>query len=257
MMRRLFVVLALLFPGLACAGALDVSAAASLTAPFKEIGALYTRKYAQAVTFNFGATNELRMQIENGAPADVFASASSEEMDKAVTSKAVAGTPSIFARNRLVVIVPKDNPAKIVSLADLARHGVKFVTTHPNVPIGKYTAQVLANLAADPAFGAAFASGVKQNTVSLETNVKQVVAKVALGEADAGVVYRSDTAGANADKLRAIEIADTYNVLARYPMAVTAASKQVEAARRFIELVLSPEGQAILKKYRFLAASSV
>ena len=233
------------------AAALEVAAAASLTDAFRAIGAAYSRQTGQAVSFNFGATNELRVQIENGAPADVFAAASAEEMERAVAAKLVRA-PAVFARNRLIVLVPRDNPAKIERLRDLGRPGVKLVTSQPGVPVGKYTRAMLERAAV--AYGAGFRAAVAKNVVSEETNVKQVVAKVALGEADAGVCYASDFSGANAPKLSVVEVPPAFNVEASYPVAVTAAAKQPAAAQRFVDLVLSPAGQALLQAHGFLRA---
>jgi len=243
-MRLLILLLLLSAP--AGAANLEVSAAASLTGPFREIGALYTKATGQTVAFNFGATNELRVQIENGAPADVFASASAEEMERARAHHAV-DTPAVFAHNRLVVVTPADDPGHVAALKDLARPGLKLVTAHPNVPVGKYFQAMLAAMGKDPAYGAAWAAAAAKNVVSQEVNVKQVVAKVALGEADAGVVYVSDVV----PRLRAIPVPDAYNVQAAYPIAITAGSHQPDAARRFVQLVLSPEGRAILARHGF------
>ena len=248
-MRRpgLLLVFCLALAGVpARAASLAVSAAASLTAPFRELGELYRKATGAPVAFNFGATNELRLQIENGAPADVFASASAEEMDRAVASKSVQA-PAVFAHNRLVVITPADDPGHVASVKDLARPGLKLVTAHANVPVGKYFHAMLKAMGSDPAYGRAWALAVEKNVASAEVNVKQVVAKVALGEADAGVVYASDAS----PKLRMLEVPAAFNVDAVYPLAVTVSSKQPEAARRFVALVLSPEGQAILKHHGF------
>lgn len=250
-MRLLVPVLLLL--GATVAGAaetLEVAAAASLSEAFREIGTLYTRKTGQPVRFNFGATNELRMQIEHGARADVFASASAEEMDKAVKA-GVVNDPQTFATNRLVLIVPKGNPGKIGSLKDLARPGLKLVTTHPNVPVGKYTQTLLEKLAASPAYGSAYREAVKKNFRSLELNVKHVASKVSLGEADGGFVYDSDCTAKLGEAVIPLAIAPAYNVQATYPIGVVTRAGHGADAARFIDFVRSAAGQAVLASFNF------
>lgn len=237
-------------PGLR-AEPVSVFAAASLTESFDDIGRLYRLHYGQPVAFNFGATNDLRMQIEHGARADVFASASSEEMDRAVASHSVTGAAQVFAHNRLLVITPKDNPGHVESIRDLGRPGLRFVTTHPNVPVGKYTLAMLEAMGRDPAYGPAWRDAALKNIASLELNVKQVASKVLLGEADAGVVYVSDVTPRTEKHFRSFPVPEPFNVDAKYPIAVAATTKASEAARRFIDLVLSPEGQKALARHRF------
>lgn len=251
--RLLAVLLFLVACAPACAQGPTVFAAASLTDAFREIGKLYQAKYGAAPTFSFGATNELRMQLEHGARADVFASASAEEMDTLVKA-GMARAPAVFARNRLVLVVPKGNPAQIHALRDLARANVKLVTSHPNVPVGKYTARLLAALAADATYGEGFRTSVEKNVVSHEPNVRQVLAKVTLGEADAAIVYDSDVSGKTSDSVTRIEIPAQYNQVASYPLAALEAAPAAEAAAHFVELVLSADGQAALTRLRFLPA---
>jgi molybdate transport system substrate-binding protein len=168
---------------------LRVFAAASLTQPFTEIGQQFRAKYpGTTVTFNFAGSNDLRLQIEQSAPADLFASANQKEM-KALTSENDVNPDSVqvFARNRLAIIVPKDNPAAIKSLSDLARSGVKLIVADPAVPAGSYLLDLLKNAAALPENGADFSDRVLANVRSKEENVKAVVAKIELGEGDAGI----------------------------------------------------------------------
>ncbi|HEY8369057.1 MAG TPA: molybdate ABC transporter substrate-binding protein, partial [Thermodesulfobacteriota bacterium] len=172
---------------------LTVFAAASLTEAFRDIGAAFEQANPGVrVVFNFGGSPQLRQQIEQGARADVFASANQAQMDALKSQGLLWGPDRTFARNRLVVVMPKDNPGKIRSLQDLARPGVKFLTTHRAVPVGAYTRAALEKMSQSPEFGADFASRVAANIVSEEDNVKQIVTKVQLGEVDAGVVYSSD-----------------------------------------------------------------
>jgi molybdate transport system substrate-binding protein len=203
------------------------------------------------LTFNFGASSALATQLGQGANADVFASADTTQMDNARKSGAVTGQDKPFAGNRLVLITPKDNPAGINSVNDLASDGVKFVTAQPSVPIGAYTAQMLDKASADPSFGSDFKSKVMANTVSQEDNVRQVVSKVQLGEADAAIVYSTDATPQVRDQLNIIEVPDALQTLATYPIAV-AKGNNATGGETFVAYVLSPDGQATLKKWGFL-----
>ena len=232
---------------------LTVYAAASLTDAFKELGKSHP---GLTVQFNFAGSQQLALQIEQGAPADVFASADQRWMCYVKEKELVDGEPTIFARNRLVVIVPRTNPARIGKLQDLARRGTKIVMAAEAVPAGKYSREMLQNLAGAPGFPQGYDRGVLANVVSQEENVKAVVAKVQLGEADAGVVYRSDVTPAVSRYVRVFEIADPYNVIATYPIAVLKAAKNAEAARQFVELVSSDAGQRVLQHHGLLPAGT-
>ncbi len=230
---------------------LTVYAAASLTGAMSDMGkAFQAANPGTAVAFNFAGSQELRTAIEQGAKADVFASADTANMDKLKAAGLVPGQTRVFASNRLVVIMPKSNPAGIKELHDLAKPNVKLDIADPSVPVGNYTLQALDKLSADPSFGADFKTRVLERVVSKENNVKQVVSKVMLGEADAGVVYTTD-AQASADKLTMLDIPDPFNVVATYPIAVVKESAQPALANRFIAFVLSENGQTILKEYGF------
>jgi molybdate transport system substrate-binding protein len=234
---------------------LIVLAAASLADAFTEMGDDFPKQPSMAgvkLTFSFAGSSALRTQLEQGAPGDVFASADTVQMDMAVKSGVVQGTPQVFARNRLVVIVPKANPAGISTLADLAKPGLKFVTTAPEVPVGSYTRQMLQKLAADPQYGAGFDQKVLGNIVSQETDVRQVVAKVQLGEADVGIVYSTDVTPKVSPDVKLTDIPDQYNVIALYPAAVVKVAKAPVTAGRFLQYLVGPPGQAILKKYNFI-----
>ena len=177
-----------------------VFAAASLTEPFGEIGKSFEAAHpGVTVVYNFAGSQQLAQQINAGAPADVFASANKKQMGATIDAGSViSGTQQIFARNRLVVIYPKDNPAGLKDLNDLANPGLKLVLAAKEVPVGQYTLDFLDKAAADPALGTTFKDAVLKNVVSYEDNVKNVLTKVALGEADAGIVYLSDISGADA-----------------------------------------------------------
>lgn len=256
-MRRLVSLLVFLSIALAACGgsmnseprALTVFAAASLTDAFTEIGENFQKANPNmTVTFNFAGSQALRTQIEEGAPADVFASASGKEMETLVTDSFVTKESShIFLHNKLVVILPADNPAGIDSLEDLANSGIKIVLAAEEVPVGNYSRQALDMMNAS--FGTDFKDKVLANVVSNEDNVKQVVAKIQLGEADAGIVYTSDAVAA--PTLQTIEIPNELNVIAQYPIAPLVESTNAELAQGFIAYVLSEEGQAILRKWGF------
>jgi molybdate transport system substrate-binding protein len=228
---------------------LTVFAASSLTDAFTEIGKNFEASNAGVtVTLNFAGSQALRTQIEAGAPADVFASASGKEMDVAVAGKFIAeGTPQKFLSNKLVVILPANNPAALEKLEDLANPGIKLVLAAEEVPVGNYARQALDLM--NGSFGTDFKDKVLANVVSNEDNVKQVVAKVQLGEADAGIVYTSDAIAA--PDLKTLEIPTELNVIAKYPIASLTQPANADLAKKFIEYVLSAEGQAVLQKWGF------
>jgi molybdate transport system substrate-binding protein len=229
---------------------LNVFAAASLTGAFTEIGqAFEAENPGIIVAFNFAGSQALRTQIAEGAPADVFASANKTEMETLITDALVApDAPQQFLNNKLVVILPADNPAGLEKLDDLSRPGLKLVLAAEEVPVGRYARQALDRM--NTRFGATFKDKVLANVVSNEDNVKQVVAKVQLGEADAGIVYTSDAVAAPG--LKIIEIPADLNVIAKYPIAPLAKSENADLAREFIKYVLSADGQAVLQKWGFV-----
>lgn len=232
---------------------LTVFAAASLTGAFKEIASAFQAAHpGVTVTLNFAGSQTLRTQIEQGAQADVFASANTTEMDTLISDGDVAGSaPRVFVSNKLVVILPADNPASLQSLQDLARPGVKLVLAAENVPVGIYARQALDLM--DAKFGAGFKDKVLANVVSNEEDVKLVVAKVQLGEADAGFVYTSDAVAA--PELKSIQIPADMNVIARYPIAALHKSPNADLASEFIAYVLSADGQAVLQRWGFAPAT--
>lgn len=233
-------------------GTLTVFAAASLHAAFTTIGAAFSKANKATVRFNFNASDQLETQLAEGAPADVFAPADQAHMQLAVSHGLIAGKPTVFTHNKLVVILPRGNPAHIHSLRDLARPGVALVLAAPTVPVGKYARAAFAAMAADRAFGPHFLAGIQKNIKSDEINDTAVVAKVALGEADAGVVYVSDLATKQAAQITSLAIPARFNQIATYPMAVTRDSRHAALAQQFERYVLSPAGQATLKASGFL-----
>ncbi|HEX6542585.1 MAG TPA: molybdate ABC transporter substrate-binding protein [Ktedonobacterales bacterium] len=233
-----------------------VFAAASLRDAFTDIGAAYSRTHPNVVvTFNFAGSDTLAQQIAQGAPADLFASANATQMDVAVKSGAIAGSGvKTFAHNRLVLIYPTANPAHIQTLRDIARPGVKVDLAARSVPVGQYALDFLAKASADPAFGPGYRAAVLKNVVSYETDVKAVLAKIVLGEADAGIVYTTDAATASG-KVGAITIPDALNSIATYPIGVVNGSKQAAAARDVLNYIVAAQGQGRLGKYGFLPGS--
>jgi len=230
--------------------AVTVFAAASLTESFRELGRVFEQQHpGVSVQFSFAGSQQLALQMEQGAPADVFASADDRWMDYVREKGLVEGETAVFARNRLVVIVPKTNPARIGKLEDLVRRGTKVVLAAEQIPVGRYSREALRNLAAAPGFPPEYDRRVIANVVSQEENVKSVVSKVQLGEADAGIVYRSDVTPAVARYVRELEIPDQFNVIAEYPIAVTKSPRNAESARQFVTLVRSGEGQRVLRAH--------
>lgn len=221
-----------------------VSAAASLTNAFKAIGAEFERTHARdKVNFNFAASDILMMQIVEGAPVDVFASADEEAMDKAVKAKVIAGATRVnFAANRLVVAVPKDSPLRVAALEDLNTKSVKriAISQPATVPAGRYAKAVLEK--------ARLWSALQDRFIYTQ-NVRQSLDYLARGEVDAGFVYATDVEIAKDQVRIVLEVATQYPVL--YPIAVTARSKNPTLAREFVDLVRSPGGQNILGKFGF------
>lgn len=233
---------------------LNLFAAASLSGAFGEIAKAFEAvNPGVSVISSFAGSQSLRTQIEQGASADVFASADHKNMDTMVTENLIAtGKYQDFANNRLVVVLPPKNPANIQTLQDLARPGIKLDLADASVPVGNYARQALTNLSKDPMYGADYSTKVLASVVSNETDVKQVVSKVDLGEADAGIVYVTDAQAA--PDLKTIAIPDNFNVIAKYPIAVVAKSPHADLATAFVAYVLSPDGQAVLQKWGFAPA---
>ena len=232
-----------------------VLAASSLTDAFTEIGETLPKQAGFAgarITMSFGASSQLRVQLEQGAAADVFESADAAQMELAVRAGLMRGSPVVFVRNRLVAIAPRESRAGITALADLARPGVKVVSTARDVPIGAYTIQSLGKLASDPAYGTGFDARVLANVVSEEPNVRQIVAKVQLGEADAGFVYASEITPRVAADVRVLDIPERFQPQAEHLIGVTRSARAPALAQRFIDHLLTPAGQALLKRHGFL-----
>ena len=238
-------------------GGITVFAAASLMDAFNEMATAFkAANPGVSVRFNFAGTPTLRTQLEQGARADVFASADTVQMGNALTAGVVVDKGRVFTRNSLVIITPADTNPKVARPADLAKGGLKLVLPNKDVPAGSYARQMLASMEKDATYGVGFSDRALKNLVSEESDVKQVVAKVELGEVDAGVVYGTDVTPSVSPKLKTVAVPAQFNVIAEYPIAVVKGAGNAATAQGFIDFVFSPVGQAILKKYGFQAASA-
>jgi molybdate transport system substrate-binding protein len=233
-------------------GEVTVFAASSLTDSFGQIKTtLEAANPGLTITYNFAGSQALVTQLTQGASADVFASASNSQMKAAVDGGVIDGTPVTFTQNRLAIIVPNDNPAGVTGFADLGKDGLKLVLAQAEVPVGMYARQSICKAASDTAtYGNSFVDSVTANIVSEEDNVKAVASKVALGEADAGIVYTTDVTADVADSVQVIAIPADVNVVAKYPIAPVTGGN-ADLADAFISYLTGPEGQAILQSYGF------
>lgn len=235
---------------------LTVFAAASLAEAFAQVArAFEAEQPGVRVALSVAGSQQLAQQLALGAPADVFASADSAQMQVAVESgRVAAGAARVFARNRLVLITPKDSPVGIEGLADLARPGLRLVLADEAVPAGRYARRLLETASSAEGFEASFAQRALANVVSFEQNVRAVQTKVALGEADAGLVYATDAAGKRGEHLRTHPIPDALNVTAAYAVAPVRDATHPALAAAFADFALSDQGQALLSDHGFLLA---
>ena len=230
---------------------LTVYAASSLMAAIKDLAAAYQAGHpGVTVTLSFDSSAALRAQIEQGAPADVFASADTANPQALVDQGLGVGPPTAFAGNRLTIIVPAAGSGPVASPVDLAKPGVRVIAAGDAVPVTKYANELLANLAGQPGYPSDFANRVAANIASKEDNVKAVVSKVELGEGDAAIVYVTDATASS--KVHALDVPAAANVPAVYAGVVVAASKNPVTAAAFLAWVASPDGRAILARYGFL-----
>jgi molybdate transport system substrate-binding protein len=239
MCRRLAMLVAIVVSSATVrAETLTVFAAASLTNALETIGKDFEAAHpGTKVELNFAGSSTLVRQIMEGAPADVFASADEENMEKV---RALISSPQIFAGNRLAIIVAKGNPKNVTSLSDLAKPGLTIALAAPVVPVGRYAREAFAK------------AGVAGPASSGVIDVKAVVTRVSMGEADAGVVYTTDVAAAGG-KVEGVAIPDALNVRAKYPIATVRASKNEKGALAFVRFVLFPEARKLLTNAGFLA----
>ena len=218
---------------------LRIAATSSLTEVFNDIGEQFMLANPDiTIAFNFASSSDLALQISQGLPADVFASADVKNMAKVTDADLLHGQPIAFATNSLEIVVEKGNPLNIDSLAQIATPGLLFVTCPIEVPIGAYTAEVLRN------------AGVTVTPASLEENVKGILTKVALGEADAGIVYRTDILAAG-NSVTGVPIADNVNVTTKYLIGALRDSQNQDASQRFIIFLSSEQGQKIFSQFGF------
>lgn len=220
-------------------GTLTVLAASSLTESFDQLAATFEKQHPGVdVRLTYDSSATLAQQVVEGAPADVLATADTQTMRTAVDGKAISGRPRAFASNRLVLVVPADNPARITGIADVARPGVTFVMCDESAPCGALGKEVLA------------LNHVRAKPSSLEPDVKSVLTKVTLDEADAGLVYTTDAAAAGA-KVRSFPIPNTSEAVNSYLVAPVAQSRSPDLARAWVDLVTSSEGQQVLRSHGF------
>ena len=233
---------------------LTIFAAASLKGALDKAKPAYETSHpGLTLTVSTDSSSALETQIEQGAPADVFLSADEANPRKLVSGGFASGDPVAFAGNELTIIVPADNPAGLNSPADLAQTGSKVIAAGAAVPITAYATELVDNLARDPGYPTGFAAAYAANVVSKEDNVKAVVAKIELGEGDAGIVYVTDAAAST--KVKTIDVPDAANVRATYAGVVVKASPNAEAAKAFLDWFAGPDGQAILSSFGFLPPS--
>jgi molybdate transport system substrate-binding protein len=231
-------------------GTLTILAASSLTDAFGDLAQTFEEQNpGTEVRTSFGASSEMLAQIQQGAPADVFASADQENMDTAVKGGLVTGKPEIFVKNHEVVMVPRDNPANIKSLRDVAQSDVKLVLAEDEVPATEYAKEILHKANAE--YGDDFEKNVLSNVVSREADVRASVNRVTVGDADATFGYASDYTPDIRDRVKVVPIPPNLNIVATYPVAALKDAKNPGLAKKWVALVTSEEGQRVLKKWGF------
>ena len=235
---------------------LIIFAASSLTDSLTALAEQFEQEHNIQITLNFAGSSTLAAQLLQGAPVDIFASANPVQMQTVVDDNLIQDdTVTIFAENELIIIIPSDNPANIETAQDLANDNVKLVLAAPSVPIREYSNQLLENLI--PFYGNDFADDVLNNLVSEETSVRYITARVAPGEADAGIVYRTDVTPDIAEDVQVINLPEGTSPRANYLIAPLSESKNSATARLFIEFVLSEAGQSILNEWGFCSPQTL
>jgi molybdate transport system substrate-binding protein len=235
-------------------GTLTVLAASSLIDAFVELANRFEEKNPGVkVRQSFESSSTLLAQIQQGAPADVFASAAEEEMNTAVEDGLVKGEPEVFVQNREIIMVPKDNPANIDRFRDVAKPDVKLVLAGKDVPAADYALEILGKAKGE--YGADFEMDVLSNVVSRESDVRASVNRVVVGDADATFGYASDYTPDIRDNVKVVQIPPDLNIVATYPIAALEDAKSPGLAKKWVELVTSEEGQRVLKKWNFKPAA--
>jgi len=234
-----------------------VMAAASLTEVFNDLKTAFEEKYNDIkLEINYAGSQALYSQIKTGVSADIFASANIKYMNQLDQANMVVN-PTIFARNKLVIVASKQTPAKIDGIEDLLHDGISLVIADKSVPVGRYTVQMLEKQSNNPQLPSDYQEKFFNNIVSKELDVKSVLAKVELGEADAGVVYQTDANASNQDKIKVVDIKDKYNVIATYPISALKgiSSEHQVATAKFLDYLYSKEGGDILEGRGFIKVS--
>jgi molybdate transport system substrate-binding protein len=235
-------------------GTLTIFAASSLIDAFGELAKTFEKQNEGVeVKQSFESSSTLLTQIQQGAPADVFASAAQEEMDTAVKDGLVAEKPEVFVKNREIIMVPIDNPANIREFRDVANPGVRLVLAQKDVPAADYALQILDK--ANARYGDDFEKQVLSNVVSRESDVRASVNRVVVGDADATFGYKSDYTPDIRDRVKVVPIPPDLNIIATYPIAALEDAKDPGLAKKWVELVTSKEGQRVLKKWNFEPAA--
>ena len=233
---------------------LTIFAASSLIDAFGELGKTFEKQNEGVeVKQSFESSSTLLIQVQQGAPADVFASAAQEEMDTAMKDGLVAGKPEVFVKNREIIMVPNDNPANIQSFQDVANPGVRLVLAQRDVPAADYALQILDK--ANARYGDNFEKQALSNVVSGESDVRASVNRVVVGDADATFGYASDYTIDIRDRVMVVPIPPDLNIIATYPIAALKGAKDPELAKKWVELVTSKEGQHVLQKWNFEPAA--
>jgi molybdate transport system substrate-binding protein len=233
---------------------LTIYAAASLAEVFMRFKDVFEARHPEIeVVISFAGSQQIAQQLSQGAPGDLFASANLRQMENAINSgRVVESSVQEFVHNKLVLILPEDNPGNIKALGDLSKPNLKIILADDSVPVGAYSQEMLAQASQDGDYESEFKSKVLANVVSYEENVRAVLTKILLGEADAGLVYASDAAGESAGDLLVIDIPDEINITAKYYIAPIDGGHNEQIALDFISLVRSTEGQEILNDYGFV-----
>ncbi|MDP8901626.1 MAG: molybdate ABC transporter substrate-binding protein [Actinomycetota bacterium] len=235
-------------------GTLNVLAASSLTDAFGELAGRFEKQNPGVeVRQSFESSSTLLAQVQQGAPADVFASASEEEMGTAAEEGLTEGGPEVFVKNREVVMIPENNPAGIRDFEDVAEPGVRLVLAEEGVPAADYALEILGK--AEEEYGQGFERDVLNNVVSREADVRASVNRVAVGDADATFGYASDHTPDIRDRVGVVPIPEDLNIIATYPVAALEGAREPELAQRWVDLVTGEEGQRVLEKWGFEPAA--
>ncbi|MCJ7535327.1 MAG: molybdate ABC transporter substrate-binding protein [Anaerolineales bacterium] len=233
---------------------LTIYAAASLAEAFSHLGEVFESSHPNVeVVISYAGSQQIAQQLSQGAPGDLFASANAKQMENVISAgRVMSGADQELIQNQLMIILPGDNPGNIAGVRDLIKPGLRLILADKSVPVGLYSQEMLERANQQIGFGEDYKEKVLDNVVSYEENVRAVLTKITLGEADAGIVYVSDAAGAQGEDIRMIPIAEEINVTASYYIAPLSDSLEMELGLEFISLVLSPEGQDILNGYGFM-----